>query len=200
MEDEKKERETDENEEGVGRQELLGGFAVYGVLLLCAVISLIPLLVTEGLPLTRLPEGGLRNRIWGRSYLLDPAAVVVTFFALDEDLSRIQLDELTSICKEYPDRKIMIMAACASHKHPGAIEDFRKRRNAPFPIIHCPDKMAAQIVGGGSLPITIVRDDQGNLVRIFRRFAKSEEIIEEIRKILGEVKKRPTPLKPETST
>jgi hypothetical protein len=69
----------------------------------------------------------------------------------------------------------------------------------PFPIVHCPDKMAAHIVGGGLLPLTVVRDGKGNPVRVFRALATTEEIAAEVKQLLPEVEERLIPLSPQDS-
>jgi hypothetical protein len=59
--------------------------------------------------------------------------------------------------------------------------------------------MAAHIVGGGVLPLTVVRDGKGNPVRIFRSLAAAEEVAVEVKRLLPDVKERQIPLSPEDS-
>ncbi len=202
MEDAAAKRETEEEEKLDPRKELLGGFVIYGVLALCAAMSLIPAIFSGGLPLPALslPEGGLRSRMWGDSRLMKPSAVVVSFFAFDEELSHRQLAELTALRIRYPDEKLSIIAACTAYNNrPEIVKSFAERIKAPFPIIPCPDKMAAHIVGGGMLPITVVRDGEGNPVRIFRSLATAQEIAATVKQLLGDLEERQIPLRPETS-
>ena len=196
MENEAAGTEAQEEEELDPKKELLGGFVIYGVLALCAAMSLIPAIFSN-ISFPSLPEGGLRNRMWGEHNLMRPSAVVVTFFAFDEQLSHGQLAELSVLRRRYPDERILIVASCVGLQDPDAVKRFAARTRAPFPIVHCEDKMAAHIVGGGVLPLTVVRDGKGNPVRIFRALATAEEIAAEVKRLLPDVQERQIPLSPE---
>ena len=78
------EKEQDRPDEGDDvrielRKEILGGFAIYALLAVCAVFSLVPALLSGGFPK---PEGKV---------------LVVTFFSLDDPSTQKQLEHLKMV-------------------------------------------------------------------------------------------------------
>ncbi len=175
---------------GVDRHVIREGLAVYCVLTVCALASILPAFLADSLPAagparpTR-PANSFRDvrgsDIRFRRHGNTP--LVTCFFAPENALARKQLEALKALRGRFAVEELEILALCDPLADTQEVAALAEAVDAPFPVLLYTGKDFDVVKKGGPLPATSIMDAQKKTQRVFRGLAETDDIAAVLEKL-----------------
>lgn len=168
---------------GVDRHIIREGLAVYGVLTVCALASILPAFLTGSLPAAgpaapARPASLLRD-VRGSDMPFPEhgnVPLVTCFFSPENALARKQLAALVALRKRFSAEELDILALCDPLADTQELAALAEAVDAPFPVMLYTGKDFDVVKKGGPLPATSIMDARRKTLRVFRGLVETDDI------------------------